>query len=90
MTKLIIGINGLANKPKKNLLKPWWVNFADWLGPVAIDVHLRVDYKVNKAGIRVVDELVCNNYVGLNNHHKSYGYLHTPGLSKKVLSFLKG
>lgn len=70
-----------------------WVNFADKKDPVAIDAHLRDDYNANKKGIRVVDDLVVNNYLGLkgkNNHHKSYGYLRTPELSKRVLQFLEG
>lgn len=68
-----------------------WTNFADRLDPVAIDAHLRDDYKANKAGIRVVDDLVCNDYVGLkekSNHHKSYGYLRAPEVSKRILAFL--
>jgi len=69
-----------------------WTNFADRKDPVAIDVHLRDDFKANDSGIRVVDDLVSNDYVGLkgkHNHHKSYGYLRTPELSEKVLGFLK-
>lgn len=68
-----------------------WVNFADRKDPVAIDAHLRDDYKANKKGVRVIDDLVVNDYIGLkgkNNHHKSYGYLRTPELSKRVLGFL--
>ena len=69
-----------------------WVNFADRLDPVAIDAHLRDDYKANKKGIRVIDDLVVNDYIGLKgkrNHHKSYGYLRTPEVSKRVLEFLQ-
>jgi len=69
-----------------------WVNFADKKDPVAIDAHLRDDYKANIKGVRVVDDLVANDYVGLEgkrNHHKSYGYLRTPELSKKLLEFLQ-
>ncbi len=70
-----------------------WVNFADRLDPVAIDAHLRDDYKANKKGIRVVDDLVVNDYAGLKrkrNHHKSYGYLRTPEVANRVLEFLEG
>ncbi len=70
-----------------------WVNFADRKDPVAIDAHLKDDYKANKKGVRVVDDLVVNDYVGLKgkrNHHKSYGYLRTPELAKRVLGFLEG
>lgn len=68
-----------------------WINFADKKDPVAIDTHLKDDYKANNKGIRVVDDLVVNDYVGLEgkrNHHKSYGYLRTPELSERVLKFL--
>ena len=42
-------------------------------------------------GIRVKDDLVANDYLGLDgkaNPHKSYGYLRTPELSKCVKEFL--
>ncbi len=68
-----------------------WVNFADRKDLVALDIHLRDDYKENGAGIRVQDDLVFNNYKnseGEGNAHKSYGYLRTPELSRHVASFL--
>lgn len=68
-----------------------WENFADRKDPVALDIHLRDDYKKNDAGIRVKDDLVFNNYKnkkGEGNAHKSYGYLRTPELSRHVASFL--
>ena len=70
-----------------------WTNFADRLDPVAVDVKLRDDYKKNKKGIRVKDDLVVNDYQrsgskGKHNHHKSYGYLRTPELSEHIKKFL--
>jgi hypothetical protein len=68
-----------------------WINFADRRDPVAFDTHLRDDYAENDAGVRVKDDLVINDYVGANgqsNHHKSYGYLRTPELSRSVAGFL--
>jgi hypothetical protein len=68
-----------------------WINYADKKDPVAIDFHLSDDYGENGRGIRVVDDLVSNDYIGLkgkNNNHKSYGYLRTPEISRKIVSFL--
>jgi len=68
-----------------------WINFADRKDGVAFDTHLAGDYAANGAGIRVKDDLVINDYVGAAgepNHHKSYGYLRTPELSRCVAEFL--
>ena len=68
-----------------------WVNYADRNDPVALDVHLRDDYKPNKRGVQVEDDLVANGYqspAGEANHHKSYGYLRTPELSEHIKNFL--
>ena len=67
-----------------------WKNYADRKDPVAIDIHLRDDYSANKKGIQVEDDIVMNDY-SINkksNHHKSYGYLRTPELSRHVKEFL--
>ena len=75
-----------------------WVNYADPKDPVAADVHLRDDYRANASDVRVIDDLVDNDYqaphksgqkIGKRNHHKSYGYLRTPELSRHVKAFLK-
>ncbi len=75
-----------------------WHNYADPLDPVAADVHLRNDYRRNASGVRVVDDLVDNDYRApewphdkerKRNRHKSYGYLRTPELSKQVKKFLQ-
>ena len=68
-----------------------WINFADRKDGVALDTHLADDYAANDAGIGVKDDLVINDYVstaGEANHHKSYGYLRTPELSRCVADFL--
>ena len=68
-----------------------WVNFADKKDKVAIDSHLRDDYDENRTGVRVIDDLVANDYKGTlgdHNHHKSYGYLRTPELSNHIKEFL--
>jgi hypothetical protein len=69
-----------------------WTNFADKDDPVALDEQLRDDYKKNKSGIRVTDDLIYNDYCAPNgerNPHKSYGYLRAPELSKHVQEFLE-
>jgi hypothetical protein len=70
-----------------------WVNFADRKDPVAADVHLEDDYGENAVGVKVKDDIVINDYTApgqeqKRNHHKSYGYLRTPELSKHVAEFL--
>lgn len=74
-----------------SVVKDRWVNYADRRDPVALDTHLRDDYGPNASDIRVEDDLVANGYEGLTgkaNHHKSYGYLRTPELSKHIAAFL--
>jgi len=63
-----------------------WSNLADRRDPVAIDTHLSDDYKANDAGIRVQDDLVLNDWGGIN--HKSYGYLRTPEFSNILKYFI--
>jgi hypothetical protein len=66
-------------------------NYAERRDPVAFDSHLRDDFGPNARDIRVVDDLVINNYrspSGEPNYHKSYGYLRTPELSKHIAAFL--
>ena len=69
-----------------------WTNIADKDDKVALDLFLKDDYGENKHGVRVKDDLVANDYHGLDgkaNPHKSYGYLRTPELSKCVKEFLE-
>ena len=63
-----------------------WKNFADKRDRVALDTHLSDDYKANTRDIKVIDDLVCNDWQ--NNPHKSYGYLRTPEFSKHLNTIL--
>lgn len=63
-----------------------WSNLADRRDPVALDVHLSDDYEENYAGVRVKDDLVMNDWGGIN--HKSYGYLRTPEFSDLLKTFI--
>lgn len=68
-----------------------WKNYADRKDPVALDSHLRDDYEANARGVRVVDDLVMNDYKAPGrkpNPHKSYGYLRTPEVSEHIAAFL--
>jgi len=69
-----------------------WKNFADRLDPVAFDPHLSDDFATNDRGVVVADDLVSNDYVKPGsddrNHHKSYGYLRTPELSRHIAELL--
>ena len=69
-----------------------WVNYADNKDPVAVDAHLRDDFGPNGAGVRVEDDMIANDYTGPGgekNTHKSYGYLRTPELSRRIRDFLE-
>lgn len=63
-----------------------WTNFADRRDPVAIDTHLAGDYEPNMSGVQVKDDLICNDWGGIN--HKSYGYLRCPEVSKVIKNFI--
>ena len=63
-----------------------WSNFADKRDPVALDVNLSGDYAPNGKGVKVEDDLVANDWGGI--HHKSYGYLRTPEVSKMIRNFI--
>lgn len=72
-----------------------WLNYADRRDLVAVDASLADDYKANKHGVKVKDDLIHNDYTSgaeksHPNPHKSYGYLRTPELSKHVMAFLDG
>ncbi len=75
-----------------NVVTDGWANYADRRDPAVFDTHLGADYRPNAAGIRVVDELVLNEYVSPKrerNYHKSYGYLRTPEMSEYIRDFLE-
>lgn len=63
-----------------------WTNLADRRDPVALDIHLSDDYEANYAGVQVKDDLVMNDWGGIN--HKSYGYLRTPEFSNLLKNFI--
>lgn len=63
-----------------------WSNFADKRDPVAMDTKLSGDYEANSNGVKVEDDLVANDWDGI--HHKSYGYLRTPEVSKAINNFI--
>lgn len=69
-----------------------WSNLTDRRDLAAVDVHLKDDFKPNRLGIEVEDDLVINGYAcpqERENRHKAYGYLRTPELSRRVAEFLR-
>lgn len=73
------------------VVKKAWVNYSDPLDPVSLDTCLSDDYGRNDSEVCVRDDIVINDYeseTGRRNHHKSYGYLRTPELSKSIAEFL--
>lgn len=73
-----------------------WANYADRKDPVAFDAHLEDDYAPNKNGVKVKDDRVLNDYQIKKpggrieeNHHKSYGYLRTPEISRHINTFFE-
>ena len=73
-----------------------WHNYADRKDPVAIDTHLANDFAANDGGVEVRDDLIVNSYEyehapreWKTNHHKSYGYLRAPELSRHIGQFLE-
>jgi hypothetical protein len=76
--------NNLVRTP--SIVKKW-SNFADKRDIVALDTHLADDYFANDSSVQVKDDLVANDWEeGL--HHKSYGYLRTPEVSKVISRFI--
>ena len=75
--------NALVRTP--SIVKKW-TNFADKRDPVAIDPHLSDDYKPNDSDVQVKDDLVLNDWGGIN--HKSYGYLRTPEVTDVIKKFI--
>lgn len=63
-----------------------WTNLADRRDPVAVDIYLKDDYAENRAGVRVRDDLIMNDWGGI--HHKSYGYLRCPEFTDLVRAFI--
>ena len=74
------------------VVKEKWVNYADPVAPVAVETHLRGDFRPNSTRVRVVDDLVYNDYTapdGQGKPHKSFGYLRTPNLSDQIKDFIR-
>ncbi|MFC1724404.1 hypothetical protein ACFL4T_02165 [candidate division KSB1 bacterium] len=67
-----------------------WLNLSDFEDKVALDHTLADDYGKNSKGLIAEDILVYNDYEmnGLQNPHKSYGYLRTPELADVINEFL--
>ncbi len=75
--------NSLVRTP--SIVKKW-TNLADKRDPVAIDTHLSDDYEPNGYDVEVKDDLVLNDWGGIN--HKSYGYLRTPEMTDLLKKFI--
>jgi hypothetical protein len=67
-----------------------WFNLADLEDQVAINHTLAKYYLKNSKGLEIIDKIVKNNYTydGINNPHKSFGYLRTPEFAEILNSFL--
>ncbi len=85
----------LVNRKTHKLVAPSsiknnWFNFSDLEDRVAFNYKLHDDISESLNGIKVIDFVVNNNYTthGKHNPHKSYGYLRTPEVSKKIYEFL--
>lgn len=74
----------------KNITRRWF-NFSDLSDPVAMNYDLADDYGVNSFGVGPVDVTIENDYVyrKKRNHHKLYGYLRAPEVSKAIAEFLE-
>ena len=99
-----LGLSHVKNRIKEDrkkarspsIVTERWVNLSDRRDPVAFDMHLRDDFGPNTLGVRVVDDLVLNDYdyekhqgqKSDPNPHKSYGYLRTPEMSHLIAEFL--
>lgn len=72
-----------------NIQKAWF-NFSDIEDNVAINYNLADDYKANNSGIKVVDQVIVNDYMVKEerNPHKSYGYLRAKEFSEVLAEFL--
>ncbi len=85
--KQIAGKNTLFTPPG---VSENWYNLADIYDKVALNYKLGDDFSANEAGVAPIDFLVHNDYE-INehkNHHKSYGYLRSPEMSKIVYDFI--
>ena len=68
-----------------------WYNFSDLEDKVAFNYKLADDFTINRHFVKPIDFVVNNDYE-INekpNPHKSFGYLRTPEVSKKIREFLE-
>jgi hypothetical protein len=74
----------------ENIQKAWY-NLSDFRDRVAINYDLKDDFHSNSANVHVQDKLVWNNYEyeGIQNPHKSYGYLRCQEMANLISDFLK-
>lgn len=66
-----------------------WTNFSDMYDPVCADPNLADDYRKSSIGVKIVDQLVNNDWPNDKLSHKSYGYLRTPEVSKAIAAFIR-
>ena len=72
------------------VLTKGWANFSDRKDMVCADLTLDGEY-MPSGGFGVEDQYVSNGYFHeKHNHHKSYGYLRTPGVARYLKAFLEG
>lgn len=71
-------------------IKNYWYNFSDLEDKIAFNYKLDDDFSKSSNGLKVIDFIVNNNYSsdGIENPHKSYGYLQTPEVADKIYHFL--
>ncbi len=71
-------------------IKTEWINLADTEDKVARSVNLSEIFKFNSNNVEPSSILVYNDYEseGIENPHKSFGYLRTPELAQIIDDFL--
>ncbi len=72
-------------------IKKAWYNYSDKDDLVAIEHFLGDTYKVNESKVKVVDQLVNNDYTiaGYKNPHTAFGYLRTGEVANIINEFLR-
>jgi len=71
-------------------IKTEWINLTDTEDKVARSVELSELFKFNSNNVKPSSKLVNNDYEseGIENQHKSFGYLRTPELAQIIDDFL--
>ena len=71
-------------------IKTEWINLTDTEDKVARSVELSELFKFNSNNVKPYSKLVNNDYEseGIENQHKSFGYLRTPELAQIIDDFL--